>query len=411
MEFKAYWQEKFKNNPVITLFCLILIVSFILMILLSFCTRSWYFRWAMDMDFDAQLFGDHFDSMMYSIDHPYTIQHVIYPPLITAFYALLGWAALPYASAIGDNLSQQFANSPVGMMGFICTMIVALIALNYLFHYVLDKEFGGTCTSVVFCCLLLSTPFIYAIERGNCIYYSVIFLILFLLGYKSEDKKIRYLAYVCLAIATSIKMFPIMFAFLLLRDRRFAEFFWCGIICAILLVVPFVFFDGTPFDLLNTIFNYSQPGETGGNKLNMRQWLAILCNYLFGDPMPKVGTVIVSAILLFSIGLICFDKKMTQWEAVALLGCNMCIGFAIPAAYIYLNLLPAILVLLATEKELTRYILMMDILFAAVFCMMIPLAQIKSVIVAIIMVILMVQSIRRLIENRSKNAGTMPEGS
>ncbi len=396
MSIAQWYKREYGKSPVFVLFCTILACSFALMVLLSVATRDWFFRWAMDIDFDSMMFGDHFESMMTSMDHPYTGYRIIYPPIITGVYAIMGWASYPYRSDIGGNLMEQFANSHVGMMGFILFMLVALILVSLLTHRMLDREFGGTRVSVLFCCFLLTIPFIYALERGNCILYSVVFMLIFLIGFRSENKKIRYVAYVALALAASIKLFPFVLAVLILKERRYSEFVWCSVITAALLVVPFVFFDGSIVDLFNNIFDYSSATARIENDLNIRGWVTILNRVLFNSDLPSLGFIVISFVLGISVLSVLLDREMPLWQAVAILGCNITIGFANSTGYIYLNMLPALLLFLLSEKVLTCRTLVYLILFAGIFSAAVAIVQIRSDLVAVLLVLLIAESVQRI---------------
>ena len=59
-----------------------------------------------------------------------------------------------------------------------------------------------------------------ALERGNIILLSSGLLMIFLFGYNSPDRMIRILSYLCLVLASCIKMYPALFALMLFDGKR-----------------------------------------------------------------------------------------------------------------------------------------------------------------------------------------------
>jgi|GEM_PF-1079462 len=92
--------------------------------------------------------------------------------------------------------------------------------------------------------LLLSAPCVYAIMRGNTIYFALIFLLLFLLLYKDSRPWVREIAYLCLVIAGSIKIYPLFFGVLLLKEKRFFASFRVAVYFFVLFFLSFHFFSG-----------------------------------------------------------------------------------------------------------------------------------------------------------------------
>lgn len=69
--------------------------------------------------------------------------------------------------------------------------------------------------------ILTSAPFVYAVMRGNTIYFALIFLLLFLVLYRNENAVLREIGYLCLVFAGLIKIYPLFFGVFLLRKKKF----------------------------------------------------------------------------------------------------------------------------------------------------------------------------------------------
>ena len=93
--------------------------------------------------------------------------------------------------------------------------------------------------SLIICC---SSPFVYAIMRGNTIYFALIFVLLFLLYYDSDKPVLREIAYISLAIAGAIKIYPLFFGVFLLKKKRFFPVARVAVYFTILFFISFKFF-------------------------------------------------------------------------------------------------------------------------------------------------------------------------
>ena len=93
--------------------------------------------------------------------------------------------------------------------------------------------------SLIICC---SSPFVYAIMRGNTIYFALIFVLLFLLLYNSDKPWLREIAYISLAVAGAIKIYPLFFGVFLLRKKKFFPVVRVAIYFLALFFISFKFF-------------------------------------------------------------------------------------------------------------------------------------------------------------------------
>ncbi len=210
------FNESCRRNPVFTLVVGVLLLSFVIDVFLSLVTGLDFFVLNI-FDNQDDVFMDHFNSMMYSMDDPYGYWKVIYPPLITAFYGVLGWWCLPYTTITGGrDISYDFRESEIGMMTFAVSVMISIFIMSIFVRKVCEKELGSQQTSLLFFLVLVSTPLIYAIARGNSMLICVAALMLFMLGYQSENKWIRYLSYVALGVSAGVKITTVFFGLLVI---------------------------------------------------------------------------------------------------------------------------------------------------------------------------------------------------
>jgi hypothetical protein len=90
--------------------------------------------------------------------------------------------------------------------------------------------------------LVLSYVFFFSIERGNTIILAAAFVGFFICYYDSENKNEKILAVISLALATSLKVYPILFGFLYFEKKQYREMFLSLFSTILLVFLPFLFF-------------------------------------------------------------------------------------------------------------------------------------------------------------------------
>jgi len=365
---KDIYRREYERNPVFTLFLTILIVFFVIFVIVAIITGGDSIYYILVWDHN-DVFMDYFNSVMYSSDRPYTYWLVVYPPLITSFYAFIGHFTIPYISVASDEtLSFVLRDSQMGLMSFVAITLITFYLLYVIYSRIMkDMDFRKELMFLFL--VVLSYPFIYALERGNSIILALVFCLLFILGYKSENKVIRYLSYIALGVAAGIKLYPAILWLLIVRERKYKEAWICLAFVLALALVPFLFTDGNPIIMLDTIFSYTA-GSLGFT--NITQILTGFIQEILGLPSllaVTVGYVVLGIFTILSFFIILYDKEMKFWKILALLGCNLVLGLGVGAQYQIIYMLPAMLFFLVAEKNMTRE----NLFFVYCFAMMMVL--------------------------------------
>ena len=87
-------------------------------------------------------------------------------------------------------------------------------------------------------------PVLYSFDRGNIVWFCMAFLMVYIFTYDSKNKILREIGLISLAIATSIKIYPVVFGLMLIFDKRWAEAKRCIIYGVLIFFVPFLCFGG-----------------------------------------------------------------------------------------------------------------------------------------------------------------------
>jgi len=394
----SIYRKEYDRNPVFTLFITILIVFFTLFAAATLITGGNTFYNILNSP-GAHIFLDHFDSILYSSDQPYEKYGVIYPPLATVFYAVLGHFVIPFVDvpAGTDLTAELIRNSQAGILSFVVITLIAFYALYVLYSRFM-KDADVRKELLFLFAVLLAYPFIYAIERGNSIILVLVFCLIFLMEYRSENRLIRYASYIALGVTAGFKLYTAILGLLILRDRRYREMGICVLIVAALVFIPFIFTDGSPMVLFDTIFGYA-PTSVGTTNFSQMVHNIFGTGLGFSDTaVSAIGYAVIGAFTLLSFLVILFDKEMKFWKIVALISCNLILGPSVGVPYQVVYMLLPILYFLASEKNMTRENAFYTICFAMTLVLIpwMPIASIESAFVVIIAVAILYEGLTRM---------------
>lgn len=186
---------------------------------------------------NSDSFMDLFNSVIEEKARPRgTPFHGFYPPLTLLFYRIVGYGIKditynPNARIQAFELRQSVYGS--------CLLLLHIIPFLLTFFILVRYAIKGDNKRKMFYSILLSFSGLIwnALERGNIIIYAFIFTFLFVLLYKQENKSLKSISYICLAIAVNIKYYPAVFGLLLLEKKD-----WYGILkCFISFIIIFLF--------------------------------------------------------------------------------------------------------------------------------------------------------------------------
>ncbi len=289
-----------------------------------------------------------------------------YPPLAYVLFWLV------------DAVSGRDATTPRAL----CVAIMLEIGCLVLLWHGLSRLLGasGGRSALLAAALTLSAPAIFAFERGNIILLAAVLCIWFLLGCQSPRPFVRELAFVALAVAAALKIYPALLGLLLLRRRRWkdalrlAAYGLCAVFLPFLCMrggfasLPLLFENFGAHTAYYTRFIYPRFG--------FRLFASIAYDTTFLNPfinanlwklgdrlfrlMPAVDTLLACLCLVHA----CVCKR--RWEAVAAIMLVL-VNYPVNSGYYTaLYLLPAAALLLSCDA-LTRRDLWYAALFLLVF--------------------------------------------
>jgi len=219
----------------------------------------------------------------------------------------------------------------------ISALVFLLISLFFFFHSLSLLNSNNEWKAYHILLLLFSSVFLFTIERGNLIILTVACINYFLAFYDSKNVWKYRLGLLCLCLAAVMKVYPVLFGIMLLKDKRYKDIAYCIVAGLILSFVPFLFFEHGLANVPQLIENI---------KANTLAYSHSSSEYKFGMivlgqvlPSATLAVKIITALLsLASLVLAFFEKR--RWLQVALICMVILLYPANSAFYCGLYLIP-----------------------------------------------------------------------
>ena len=206
---------------------------------------------------------------------------------------------------------------------------------------------------IVQCSMLAATilcgPMMFALERGNIILISFASLLVYLALYTSASKPVRYVAYVFLGMSVATKMYPAVFAFLILFTGNKKEFVSAALISLALSILPFFAFGGIGSirNMIEGVF-LSSSFDFGLGLNYSFQNLVRIAAAMFGCKVEAIPAYASAVPLALCAIMLLVSRE--EWTRVFSLGL-MCVWVpAFSYTYSLIFLLPAVVMLVSSES-------------------------------------------------------------
>lgn len=233
------------------IFSWLVVLSFLLLLVVLFFTHgnnsnAYFFQDPKDVGMDF------FNSIVCTKGrHPYTQYNTVYPPLANMLFWLISRcmptnSVLNFPNTLKESVANRGTEFDLRTLQIPMIMYSLYIALTvWLIGIVVIKNIRNNRLGILFSLsLILNYASISAIERGNIILLAFAFLCVYIEYYDSENRILRELAYISLAISAGLKLYPALFGVLLISKNRAKDVFRTLIYGLIFFGVPFLLFDG-----------------------------------------------------------------------------------------------------------------------------------------------------------------------
>lgn len=316
------------------------------------------------------IFPDLFESIIQSsTKHPYE-QGAIYP----AFTYLILY---PFSLLLpGDYKSINDLNIISGsIQGFIFGSLFMMICF-ITFILLLSKLFNAkNIKNYLFILMvLMCAPVIFEFERGNVLILALIFLLIFIIYYESDNKIYQNIALISLAFAVNMKLIPAIFGILLIKKKDSRMIIKAVIYFLVVFVLSFIPFGGigeiiTMIDNIKMLNQSSVKSNFGyGFKVNSFNFLSDLFQYYSINNAENIAKIISVIIIVSLVVALLFAKKKWNIVLIASLVIIQIPNFSYLYNLLYLLIPLAMYISCNSNKKINLASLTLLIFFALSLC-------------------------------------------
>lgn len=297
---------------------------------------------------------------------PYGLFDTLYPPLANVFFYLL-YLLVPkevsnkWANNFEDSLSMRgTANDLRSNQATMLLFLLFIIFTVYAMYVMMEKLLGTEARhrrAVIFCALF-SYGVLYGVERGNIILLCWVFMAFFLCYYNAESPLLREMAYLSLAVAAGLKLYPAFLGILLLKDRKILPAIRTVVYGIGAVILPLYFFNEGLSGLwmwLKVVFGFGSNTDypwVGNGFANILAHVGHLLDGGLGTSLGEQNYVLFGVVVALLL-LVCAFCLQKEWETVLTLILAMEM-FQSQADYIYCLYLLPLLLFCAQEKKIHR---------------------------------------------------------
>lgn len=259
--------------------------------------------------------------------NPYISGLTNYPPL-----AIL--LALPFAlvsdysrfDSFGAVLKNDDPAIKMSFLIFVAIFYVGILAASVIMITLKNRKktfHDYSSALLLFSLLAVSTPVLFAIDRGNYLLFTTIFLVMWAI--LEEEKPDSIWGAVFLGLAAATKIYPIYMLMIYVMGRKFKKLIAAIITGLVTTIVPIFFFQGSFIDNCRW-FYHGVMGFGGGSSyvLSHNVGLTAMVGYIYRmngmDPNSGVIKIVWfitgAALTILVAGIFIFEK--TMWKKVLL---------------------------------------------------------------------------------------------
>lgn len=285
-------------------------------------------------------FSDFFETLTYAVlKNPYIGEGSIrsnYPPLsILIVYPFSFLCRDAINKYISGEIGLEYIYKDTGfLIAYFIFYLISLLFLCFAFYKFIPK--GRVQKRYFLGALIFSGPILYCFGRGNVLLLAVAFAVLFFAYYNSASRIGREFSNVFLALSISIKLYPVVFALIFIKDGRFADLIKTAVYSAVLVFVPLLCFDGSFAE--NVVLFIKGLLGFAGSAERVTHWTNVSADFilygiaeavknLFGADLygaaDAVSAVLHIGFVLFAFALVCLSRGTgTDWRFTAFLCCT-----------------------------------------------------------------------------------------
>lgn len=348
--------ERLKNN-IDKIFFVAIILNFVVLVVnIVFLSKSDIIS-SQYLSVDGNYFGDFFESLFFSIKEDLYQYGNIYPPFCYLILYLMA-KLFPNAAQYGDPFSMR--DTQVGRMMYIS--VVALCILTIAFCILQATKAKPAKKVMTLFAVLFTLPMFVLIDRGNMLLIALVFSFIFVVFYDSENKVLREIALISLAIAAAIKIYPAVLGVLLIKKGNVKVIIRTVVYGILFFCVPFAFFGGT-----DAVVQFIQNLQVGVEErqlfegsincqVNLSAVVSTIYRFFYNHPSDAQYAAIetfskyLSYVLAVQFAVGAFLSK-SKWKKVLSLSAIILIIPGFSYSYCIASYLPAVMLYIAENKR------------------------------------------------------------
>lgn len=206
-----------------------------------------------------------------------------------------------------------------GAVLFILTLLFAMVLVYINVRANIQKKLPIT---LIF---FFSVTTLGALLTGNIINLSAVLALIFLFGFDSENKAVREISYIALALSAGMKLYPALFGILILKRKRFKDAARTIIYGLFAFFIPFLFFEGgfgnIPLFLRNVKIFKEIYKYVDHSAFNFKYFANGISDLALRDTVYLVFIVIDRVLLVISMILVFFTKE--KWREILLISVSI----------------------------------------------------------------------------------------
>lgn len=263
-----------------------------------------------------------------------------YPPLSKLFFLAMAYIYSHNNIQLDTAIRKSMTDPRMRQTGLVLFLIFVLF-ITFVIVEIVAEMFKEEKKSVLLGASIIGTySVLYAIERGNIIYLSFMFLMYFIAYYQSENKVLKETAFIALALSAGLKLYPAAFGVLLLYEKRWKEAIRTIVYGILALLIPYLMTK-----------QHLPENEASATMNGVIMWAKRLWNGMFGT---RPWQIFFAISLVFAlIGMIFIGIRGSKhWINVFYAGvlAIICgVQFSYPYAYVFL--IPSLVLFLKEEKQ------------------------------------------------------------
>lgn len=275
-------------------------------------------------------FTDYSNCLRDALNQPYD-NHSLYPPLANIIFKVFAKLTLFKER---DSYSIYFMQVVLGMIMMVSISIlgICLCMSRILKLYRSDRQLLKL---LIIVAIILSTPILFVIERGNILIVSLMLSFVFIAFYNDDNKLFKEMSYIALALAFAIKLYPAVLGILLIRKKDWKGAIKTSVYGLIFLLLPFLCFDGAASikNWVDSLKFFSEDVDAWGygydiSLYSILKMFSILAGFTLTDRLWLISRVIV----YICLGTSLFVFK-DRWKVV--LSAVLLLIFVPKASYYY----------------------------------------------------------------------------